>query len=60
MESHERIVELLLNQGPDINAQGGDYSTALPVASERGRDEIVELLLGKGADVNMSFRWRRE
>lgn len=46
-EGHELVVELLLNQGADVNVQGGDYSSTLQVASDRGRDKIVELLLGK-------------
>jgi hypothetical protein len=28
-EDHEWVVELLLNQGANLNAQGGDYSSAL-------------------------------
>jgi hypothetical protein len=59
-EGHELVVELPLDQGTDVNVQGGDYRSALQVASERGRDKIVELLLGKGADVNTRFGWHCE
>jgi len=46
------IVELLLAQGADINAQGGPYGNALQLASYWGHIATVELLLAQGADVN--------
>jgi ankyrin repeat protein len=50
---HELAVELLLNKGADVNAQGEkEYGSALQAASFEGHDKIVELLLSKGADVN--------
>jgi hypothetical protein len=49
---HERIVELLLAKGADVNAQGGLFGNALQAASYGGHERIVELLLAKGADVN--------
>jgi ankyrin repeat protein len=39
---------------PDlVNAQGGDYGSALHAASAEGHKQIVKLLLEKGADVNV-------
>ena len=49
---HEKVVELLLGNGADVNAQGGDFGNALQAASYGGHEKVVELLLGKGADVN--------
>ena len=46
---HTRIVRLLINNGADVKADGGQ---ALRNASSRGREDIVRLLLDKGADVN--------
>jgi hypothetical protein len=45
-------VTRLLDQGADINAQGGKYGNALQVASVRGHEKIVQILLGKDAAVN--------
>ena len=45
-------VELLLDQGADVNAAGGSYGTALQVASRCGRLDFVKLLLDHDADVN--------
>jgi hypothetical protein len=42
----------LVEEGADVNAQGGEYSNALQAASDRGHDKIVDVLLSKGADVN--------
>jgi ankyrin repeat protein len=50
--SREKIVELLLNAGANVNAQGGNYGTALQIASLRGREKVVKLLLKAGADAN--------
>src|SRR6266516_2691020 len=43
---------LLLENGADVNAQGGTYGNALQAASENGQDQIVKRLLENGADVN--------
>ncbi|KAH6881080.1 hypothetical protein B0T10DRAFT_518795 [Thelonectria olida] len=48
---HDKIVQLLLEKGADVNA--GKYGSALQAAAARGHDKIVQLLLEKGADVNM-------
>ncbi|KAF3206421.1 hypothetical protein TWF679_008727 [Orbilia oligospora] len=45
-------VKDLLDQGVDVNAQGGEYYTALQAASDGGHEKTVELLLNHGADVN--------
>ncbi|KAF8521042.1 hypothetical protein JB92DRAFT_2677432, partial [Gautieria morchelliformis] len=42
----------LLENGADINAQGGEYGNALQAASFSGHQPTIELLLEKGADVN--------
>ena len=45
-------MELLLERGADVNAQGGKFGNALQEASYRGHIGIVKLLLERGADVN--------
>ncbi|KAK8036681.1 hypothetical protein PG993_008664 [Apiospora rasikravindrae] len=42
----------LLENGANVNAQGGDYGNALQAASFRGHKEIVQTLLENGANVN--------
>ncbi|EXM13147.1 hypothetical protein FOTG_18391 [Fusarium oxysporum f. sp. vasinfectum 25433] len=37
------VVRLLLDEGADVNAQGGEYGNALQVALLRGHQEIVQL-----------------
>jgi ankyrin repeat protein len=46
------VVELLLGQGANINAQGGMYGNALQAAAFDGSIAVVELLLGQGANIN--------
>ena len=48
----EAIVQLLLDKGADVNAQGGRFGNALQAASHRGYVAIVQLLLDKGAEMN--------
>ena len=45
-------VQMLLDQGADVNAQGGENGTALQAACFRGNKETVQMLLDQGADVN--------
>lgn len=43
---HLEVVKLLLlGQGADMNAQGGEYGNALQAASYGGHVEVVKLLL---------------
>ena len=47
-----RSVQMLLDKGADVNAQGGDYGNALQAASSGGHKTVVQMLLDKGAEVN--------
>jgi ankyrin repeat protein len=49
---HNTVVQMLLDKGADVNAQGGYYGNALQAASERGHEQVVKMLLNKGAKVN--------
>ncbi|KAF8496923.1 hypothetical protein JB92DRAFT_2671092, partial [Gautieria morchelliformis] len=53
----DTIIELLLEKGADVNAQGGEHGSALPAAAYNGHDTTVLLLLEKGADVNAQGGW---
>jgi ankyrin repeat protein len=43
---------LLLEKEVDVNAQGGQYGTALQALFHQGHKEIVKLLIETEADVN--------
>jgi hypothetical protein len=43
------ITKLLLDQGADVNAQGGRYGNALQAASAGGHEQVVKTLLDAGA-----------
>ena len=43
-------MKLLLENGADVNAEGGKYRNALQAALSEGHKEIVKLLLDKGAE----------
>ena len=47
------VAEEFLNEGADINAQGGYYGSALQAASAEGHDQVVQTLLRNGAEVNI-------
>ena len=50
---HKAIIKLLLENGAEVNTQGGFYGNALQAAAAlKGCKELVPLFLKKGADVN--------
>ena len=49
---HEAIAKILIENGADVNAQGGHYGNALQAASSEGYEAIAKLLIENGADVN--------
>ena len=52
---HENVVQHLLTQGADADAQSGDSRTPLQIALESGNEFIAQLLILRGADVNANF-----
>jgi ankyrin repeat protein len=51
------MVELLLNNGANVNSKQREYGSALAAAAAIGNTEIVELLLDRGADINMKGKY---
>ena len=51
-ESHAEMLEWLLHQGADREAQAHGECDALWLASQHGHTAIVSVLLGRGFDVN--------
>ncbi|KAH8813960.1 hypothetical protein DL96DRAFT_1821161 [Flagelloscypha sp. PMI_526] len=47
------IVQLLIEEGADVNLQGGAHGLALQAAARRGHYAVVRYLVEKGADVNL-------
>lgn len=45
---HEKVVQILLDAGADVDARGGVYGNALYAASARGHDKVVWMLLAAG------------
>ncbi|KAJ5256527.1 hypothetical protein N7478_012631 [Penicillium angulare] len=49
---YKNVIQLLLEKGAEVNAQGREYGNALQAVSFEGHEKIVQLLLEKGAEVN--------
>ncbi|KAJ9607047.1 hypothetical protein H2200_008119 [Cladophialophora chaetospira] len=49
---HERVVQILLDHGANVDTREGICGTALYLASEHGHEKVVRRLLDHGADVN--------
>jgi ankyrin repeat protein len=50
---HKKLIEMLLDQGVDINLQSRKYGSALHEALSAGNNHIVELLLNRGANIDL-------
>ena len=50
--SHEKLVQTLLHEGADVNAQSGLCGNALQAASSRCYDEVVQMLLDNRVDAS--------
>jgi ankyrin repeat protein len=46
---NQKLIELVIAAGADVNLKGSDGKTALQLAKEKGHIEIVELLQKYGA-----------
>ncbi|KAF5334025.1 hypothetical protein D9758_017416 [Tetrapyrgos nigripes] len=46
------VILILVEEGANVNAQGGERGNALQAASCQGNVKIVKLLVEKGADIN--------
>jgi ankyrin repeat protein len=49
---HQAVVQLLLDNRAEVNAQGGEHGNALQAAAHEGDQAVVQLLLDNGAEVN--------
>lgn len=59
-KGHEGVIDVLIDRGAEINAQGGRYGitgvrydNALQAAALGGHEAVVQLLLRRGADINL-------
>ena len=52
-KGYDEIARLLIENGGDINAQGGLYENALLATSYEGHEAIAKFLIENGADVNV-------
>ncbi|KAJ3825707.1 hypothetical protein F5880DRAFT_1610865, partial [Lentinula raphanica] len=51
-KGYKDTVEFLVQQGAEINVQGGHYRTALQAAADNGYKDIVNLLLQQGTEIS--------
>ena len=57
--NHSDIVNRLLEEGVDVNAQGSNGWSALTIAAAKGYSGMITLLSTSGADINATdvYRW---
>jgi len=57
IRAHWDVAKYLIEQGADLNIQGGDGGTPLNWAGHHDDVEIVKLLIAKGAKLNIQNQW---
>ena len=50
---HERVVELLIQRGAEVNLQNSEGATALMGAAYYGYARVVDMLLQRGVEINL-------
>ena len=55
-KGHSALVQVLLDEGAEIDANGGKNGTALQIASIEGRPDVVRLLVQKGASQSITSK----
>jgi ankyrin repeat protein len=58
-EGHEKIVQILVDAGANVNAEGGFYGNALQAASYGGHEKVVQVLLDNGANPDSKDNYGR-
>jgi Ankyrin repeats (3 copies)/NACHT domain len=51
-QGHEKVVQMLLDKGADVNTQDRLFGSTLHAASWSDFEKVVQILLDKGADMN--------
>lgn len=57
MRAHWDVAQYLIEQGADLNIQGGDGGSPLQWATHHDNVEIVKLMIDKGAKLNVQNQW---
>ena len=52
-EGPEDIAQMLLENGTEIDAEGGEYGNSLQAACYHGYEKVVQVMLEMGARVNV-------
>ncbi len=52
---HEKVAEVLLRAGAEVDAKDNRRNTALSLAAQMGHEKVVEVLLKAGAAINGGF-----
>lgn len=58
-KGYESIAQLLINQGAEVNVQGGKHGNALQAASHKGHLKVVEMLLMNHAEADLKDQYGR-
>ena len=59
-QSHIEIINLLIENGANVNMSNNSGITALTISVKSGQAEIVKHLIAQGADFDATLEWASE
>lgn len=56
-DCHKKAVDMVIERGAEVNAQGGEYGNALRAASLMGHEKVAKMLIELRRETQVGVEW---